>query len=125
MAQLRSSLDIASHPGVVWDLISRFEHWPTWGVTISAVEPSVGRVQTGLTGRVKTVAGLWLPFEITAVVEGEQWSWKVAGIHATGHRVERTEEGCRVTFTAPIWAPFYLPVLERALTLLERASTIP
>ena len=103
MAPLRSSLDIASPPDVVWDLISSFEHWPSWGVTITAVEPSAGRVRTGSTGRVKTVAGLWVPFEITDVLES----------------------GCRVTFTAPVWAPFYLPVLTRALHLIGQESTAP
>jgi len=119
MASLRTSIDIATPPDVAWDLISRFEHWLSWGVTITAVDPSSGRVRTGLTGRVKTIAGPWLPFEITEVVERESWTWAVAGVRATGHRVERTEEGCRVTFTAPVWAPFYLPVLARSLRRLE------
>ncbi len=123
MSALRSSLDIASPPDVVWERISSFEHWPSWGVTITAVEPSTGRVQPGSTGRVKTIAGFWLPFEITEVVAGASWSWTVAGVGATGHRVEPTAEGCRATFTAPIWAPFYLPVLRTALCLIERACT--
>lgn len=125
MAPLRASRDMASRPEVVWDVISRLEHWPAWGSTITAVEPSSGRVQPGLTGRVKTVAGPWLSFEVTDVTEGESWDWRVAGIPATGHRVEPTEEGSRVTFTAPIWAPFYLPVLIRALRRIERESTTP
>ena len=122
MAPLEASRDIASPHDVVWDLISCFEHWPSWGVTITAVEPSTGRVRTGLQGRVKTVAGPWLPFEILDVIEGESWDWKVAGIPATGHRVEPNGEGCRVTFTVPIWAPFYLPILTRALHLIEQRS---
>lgn len=122
VAHLRSSRDIASPVEDVWNLISRFEHWPSWGVTVTAVEPSAGQVRAGLTGRVKTVAGPWLPFEITDVVAGESWDWKVAGVRATGHRVLPTRSGCTVTFTAPIWAPFYLPVLARALRLVERAS---
>ena len=120
--QLRASLDLASPPAVVWDLISSFECWPAWGVTITAVEPSTGRVRPQMKGRVKTVAGLWLPFEITGVIDGESWSWKVAGVPATGHRVEPVDQGCRVTFTAPIWAPFYLPVLSKALRLVEQES---
>ena len=123
MPALRSSLAIASPPETVWDLISCFEHWPKWGVTITAVEPSTGRVQPGSAGRVKTIAGFWLPFEITDVIDGESWSWKVAGIAATGHRVAPTAEGCKVTFTAPIWAPFYLPVLTAALGMIERECT--
>ena len=122
MAPLSASLDIASPTTVVWDVISCFQHWPAWSVTITAVEPSTGRVRPELKGRVKTVAGPWLPFEITDVIEGESWNWKVAGVPATGHRVEPIEQGSRVTFTAPIWAPFYLPVLSRALDQIEQES---
>lgn len=121
MTTLHSSIDIAAPREVVWNLISRLEHWPSWGVTVTAVEPRVGQVQTGAKGRVRTVAGVWLPFEITEVVEGESWGWKVAGISATDHRVEPTAEGCRVTFAAPAWAPFYLPVLTRALEVLRQS----
>ncbi len=125
MAPLRSTIDIASPPDLVWELISRFEHWPTWGLSVTAVEPPAGQVRVGTAGRVKTVLGLWVPFEVTSVIEGESWDWKVAGIPATGHRVEPLENGCRVTFTAPPWAPFYLPVLSRSLALLERATSRP
>ena len=124
MAPLRISRNIASPPERVWDHISLFEHWPSWGVTITAVEPSHGRVHPGLEGRVKTVAGTWLPFRITDVSDGTSWTWKVAGVPATGHRVEPAAEGCRVTFTAPIWAPFYLPVLSRALRTLTESLDV-
>lgn len=123
MTPLHSSIDVATSPEVVWELISSFEHWPSWGVTVTDVEPSVGHVEVGLKGRVRTVAGLWVRFEITDVREGESWSWKVAGVPATGHHVVPIAEGCRVTFTAPVWAPFYLPVLAQALALLETRST--
>jgi uncharacterized protein YndB with AHSA1/START domain len=123
MAPLRSSVDIAAPPDVVWNLISRYEHWSAWGVSITAVEPSSGRVRAGATGRVRTLVGVWLPFEITEVAEGESWSWKVAGVSATGHRVDPTAGGCRVTFFAPGWAPFYLPVLAWSLQRLARQSS--
>jgi hypothetical protein len=122
---LRSTIDIASPPGRVWDLIARFEHWPAWGTTVEAVEPPAGQVRVGVKGRVKTIVGPWLPFEITAVIEGVSWGWKVAGIPATGHQIEPIDTGCRVTFTAPVWAPFYLPVLHRALVRLERSAHEP
>ena len=86
------------------------------------VEPPAGNVRNGTTGRVKTIVGLWLPFEITSVTEGESWEWKVAGIPATGHKVEPIDTGCRVTFTAPAWAPFYRPVLKRALERLREIA---
>lgn len=120
MAPLRVSLRIPSPPELAWDHISLFDHWPSWGVTITAVEPPSGRVRPGIEGRVKTIAGTWLPFRITDVRDGAFWTWRVAGVAATGHLVEPDAEGCRVTFTAPWWAPFYLPVLSRALRTLSR-----
>lgn len=117
-----STREIASPAPVVWALLANLEHWPAWGTTVTAVDPAVGTVSLGLTGRVRTVLGVWLPFEITEMVEGESWGWRVAGIAATGHVVESTARGCRVTFTAPSWAPFYLPVLSRGLGNLERLT---
>jgi hypothetical protein len=92
-------------------------------VSIVAVEPSSGPVTSGATGRVRTIVGMWLPFEITGIEEGTSWSWRVAGIPATGHRVEETGSGCLVTFSAPIWAPFYRPVLARSLQVLAQLSS--
>jgi hypothetical protein len=60
-----------------------------------------------------------VPFEVTEIVETpelRQWSWSVAGVPATTHRVgaiARVEgRGCVVELGAPWWAPAYLPVLE-------------
>ena len=51
----------------VWTLISQFEWWPEWGASIRAVETEADRVAEGVTGRVQTIAGIWLPFQITTV----------------------------------------------------------
>lgn len=75
-------------------------------------------------GRVQTTAGPWIPFEITDWEEGAQWAWRVAGIPATGHRATPVTAGtCRVTFTIPIWAPFYVPVCRIALRRLDALAT--
>ena len=59
----------------------------------------------------QTAVGLWLPFRITDFEQDAAWSWIVAGIPATGHRVRAIDpQNCRLTFTVPAWAPFYLPV---------------
>ena len=74
----------------------------------------------GMRGRVQTTPGLWLPFQITDWEERACWAWRVAGIPATGHRVTPlTTNACRVTFTIPTWAPFYLPVCRAALRKLN------
>jgi hypothetical protein len=59
-------------------------------------------------------------FEITDWQAGRRWSWRVAGLPATGHVVAAVGPSrCRVTFTVPAWAPFYVPVCRAALRRLR------
>jgi hypothetical protein len=104
-----------------WELLSDTTHWPAWGPSVTAVEPAGVRVEPGLRGRVRTVAGFTLPFEITAVEPGRSWRWRVAGVAATGHRVEPLGPGrCRVVFEVPAWAAPYGLVCRVALKRLAR-----
>ncbi|GAA2161477.1 SRPBCC family protein [Pedococcus bigeumensis] len=105
----------------VWGLLVDLDAWPRWGPTVTAARlDDGGRVLTrGARGAVRTPAGLWVPFEVTELVETpelRQWSWSVAGVPATTHRVGATARvegrGCVVELGAPWWAPAYLPVLE-------------
>jgi len=85
------------------------------------VEPAAGVVVAGLRGRVRTRLGLSLPFEITAVEPGRAWRWRVAGVAATGHRVEPLGPmRCRVVFEVPRWAAPYALVCRAALRRLSR-----
>jgi uncharacterized protein YndB with AHSA1/START domain len=119
----RVSIEVGAAGEKVWRLISEFEHWPAWGPSVLAVESEAAAVEPGVTGRVKTVAGFWLPFEITAVEPGRSWNWKVAGIPATGHRVEDIGDGSsRVEFTAPIVTYPYVLVLRRGLVRLKQLA---
>jgi hypothetical protein len=117
-----SSIDISAPPALVWHLVASFDHWTDWGVSIRDVDAPTDSVASGVEGRVQTIAGFWLPFEITKVVDETSWAWNVAGIGATGHHVAAVGTGCRVTFTAPRWAPFYLPVLAGSLRRLEHTA---
>ncbi len=76
----------------------------------------------GSRGKVRTVLGPALPYTVTAFEAGRYWSWSVAGIPATGHRVVPCGAGCLVTFTVPWWAPAYLPVCALALRRMERLA---
>ena len=88
-----------------------------------AVDAPARFISAGMHGRVQTTPGLWLPFEITDWEEGRAWAWRVAGIPATGHRVTSvTESSCRVAFTIPRWAPFYVPVCRIALRRIASLS---
>ena len=90
---------------------------------VVAVESDADEVAVGATGRVKTIAGPWLPFVITEVERGHSWTWKVAGIPATGHRVSaRGEARTLVEFTAPIAVAPYALVLNVGLRRLKRLA---
>ena len=123
MRQVTASVDIAAPADVVWSQIAEFRHWPRWGPTVRAVEADGDRVASGVRGRVQTPLGFWLPFEITEVDEGRSWTWRVAGVPATGHRVVANDSaGCRLEFTAPIVAAPYVAVLRAGLRRVRRLS---
>ena len=123
---------IAASAEDVWALLTDTGKWPAWGPSITGVEPAAagipagphaGGLAPGSRGRVRTVLGAALPYTVTAVEPGRYWSWSVAGIPATGHRVDPQDGGCLVTFTVPWWAPAYLPVCALALRRIERLAT--
>jgi len=104
-----------------WAILIDTQRWTEWGPSIVAVESSSRFIRAGLRGKVRTFAGLWLPFEIVAFEDGRRWSWRVAGAAATGHRVEPMgPRRCRVVFEVP-WplAPYAL-VCQLALVRIAR-----
>jgi uncharacterized protein YndB with AHSA1/START domain len=117
---------IAAPAQDVWALLTDTAQWPAWGPSITGVEPAAvpasGGIASGSRGRVRTVLGAALPYTVTAFEPGRYWSWSVAGIPATGHRVVPQGGGCLVTFTVPWWAPAYLPVCFLALRRIERLA---
>ena len=78
------------------------------------------------------MAGVSLTFAVTSFEEGSfrdgcdekgrAWSWAVAGVAATGHRVGAAPGGCLVTFSVPWWAPPYLLVCAVALRRIDRLA---
>lgn len=119
---------VATPADVVWGLLTDTRQWPAWGPSITGVEPAAGEASgTGLAfgsgGKVRTVLGVALPYAVTAFEPGRSWSWSVAGIRATGHRVTPQHCGCLVTFSVPWWAAAYLPVCALALRRIERLAS--
>jgi uncharacterized protein YndB with AHSA1/START domain len=111
---------IAADPAAAWALLTDTDRWADWGPTVRGGElDSPGRFETGATGHVRTVTGLALPFELTEVVPGRRWSWKVAGIPATAHTVEPADGGVEVGFGVPFPAAAYLAVCVLALRRIE------
>jgi len=121
------SRSIDAHPDRVWDLFVDTWQWPAWGPSITDVRCSDRRVRRGSTGRVRAVGGLWIPFVVTSCVD-YRWTWRVAGIPATGHRVEPSNGRCRAAFEVPLFAAPYAIVcrlaLRRLQALAERAPGI-
>ena len=97
----------------VWDVLVDTARWPEWGPSITAVDCDQRRIEAGTRGRIRTVGGLWVPFRVTSCT-GHRWTWHVAGIPATGHRVDRRGDRSAVAFEVPPLASGYAPVCARA-----------
>ena len=107
-------------PQATWDLITDTHQWPRWGPTVKAVRIAERYIREGSSGQVLTAMGLWLPFQITDYKHKCLWSWKVASIRATGHRVQPTDTGgCCLWFEVPMIAAPYLVICQIALNRIE------
>jgi hypothetical protein len=120
MRRLEQRRTIYAPASAVWHLLTDTERWPDWGPSVSAVDCADRFIGAGSRGRVRTVTGLWIPFEVTRWREGVAWSWKVLGIPATGHHVDPLREGVSsLAFTVPMIAAPYLLVCKIAIDRIE------
>lgn len=105
-----------------WDVLTDTEQWPDWGPSVRAVDSNDRYIEPGMTGRLQTPVRIAVPFEIVDC-EPYRWTWRVAKIPATGHRVDGggvdSERNCRVVFEMPLIAAGYVPVCQRALERIE------
>jgi hypothetical protein len=106
----------------VWAVLTDTERWPAWGLSVSAVRSPDRYVHAGATGTVQVLGGPWIPYEIETCTE-YRWTWRVARIPATGHRVESVADGTRVCFEVPLLALGYVPVCWHALARIAVLST--
>lgn len=114
---------IAAPASEMWRLLARPGRWPEWGPSVRAVECSDDEIRAGTRGRVRTPMGAWLPFTVTAVEPGRTWHWRVAGLAATGHRIEPVDDHhTRVVFEVPAWGFPYAVVCRAALRNLARSA---
>ena len=99
----------------IWDQLTRVSQWPSWGPSVTDVRCADECIRLGSVGQVRTAMGFWVNFEITELEPGRFWRWRVAGVEATGHRVEPAGPGrCRLVFEVPWWAAPYALVCRRA-----------
>lgn len=123
MGPARSEIDIGAPADRVWRLLTEFRTWPEWGPSVRGAESDAEAVAAGVTGRVRTALGVWLPFAIDRVEEGRYWDWSVAGLRANGHRVSPlSADRTRVVFTVSrLYLP-YVQVLSWGLRRLKRIA---
>lgn len=116
--RLEVSRDIDAPRDRVWEVFRDTETWPEWGPSVTDVDCPTRLVHEGTAGRVRTVGGLWLPFRVTSC-RSYRWTWDVAKLPATGHRVEKRGEASRAVIEVPVVAAPYVAVCERGLRRLE------
>ena len=111
---------MAVSPVGAWDVLTDLEAWPQWGPSVQRAElTDPGPLRLGSRGTVWAAIGVPLPFEITEFDDGRRWAWKIAGVAGTRHTVAAHNDGCRVSFGVPVWAPIYLTVCALALKRIE------
>jgi hypothetical protein len=93
--------------------------WRAWGPSVRAADPADTLIDGTTVGRVHMPLVIGPPLRITHHEQGHFWSWWVAGIPATGHRIDALPEGRRITFEAPTTAFACLAVCRRALDRIE------
>jgi hypothetical protein len=109
----------------VWNIVTDTVQWVRWGPSIRAVACPERYIRPGSKGRVQTALGFWLPFEVTDYVHERYWSWRVLGIHATGHTVMPLgEDMCRLTFEAPVFALPYVGICALAVRRIARIAEL-
>jgi hypothetical protein len=116
--------EVDAPPDAAWDVLVSTRRWPDWGPSVTAVR-GPERIGPGSTGEVRIAGvGLWVPFEVTAFdADARRWTWDVARVPATGHRVEAVgADRCRVAFEIPVLAAGYAPVCRRALSRIARLA---
>ena len=102
-----------------WEQLVDTTAWAAWSPSIEGVECRAREIRLGSRGRIRTRLGLWLPFEVDVYRPLQEWSWRVAGVPATRHRVNAIAPGrCRVEFGVPVPAAPYRFVCGEALERL-------
>lgn len=120
-----ASRKIDAPADAIWRVFVEPARWPTWGPSITAVDCVDERIRAGSTGRIRTIGGLWLPFEIVTC-EDDRWTWRIGPVTATGHRVTPLgPDRCRAAFEVPLLAGPYVLVTVIALRRIARLATGP
>ena len=101
-----SERTVSAPSHLVHALLTDVQAWAIWSPHIETVEPAVGMVATGWTGRVKArFSPAATTMTVTWAEPGRGMGWETAGL---GHRlvyeqrIEPIPGGCKVTFSAQV-----------------------
>ena len=121
LKQFRVSTTIDAPAERVWRFLIDTHTWHKWGPSVKKVKCFQRYISKEAAGQVLTPLGIWLPFQIQRFEAPHYWDWRVAGVNATGHRVEPIgKKRCSLTFTVPWWSAPYLLICRQALTRIRR-----
>jgi hypothetical protein len=117
--------------GQAWEVLVDIRRWPEWGPTLRSATLDHGghRLGPGATGRLRPVLGPSLGFCIDHYDDDpadgvRSWSWRVADVPATGHRVDDLGDGhCRVGLSVPLLAVPYALACAEALRRIDGILT--
>jgi hypothetical protein len=123
----------SAEPSALWALVARPERWHEWSPHVRGAE-GLGdpEVKAGAKGRVILRGGVALPAEVTEVVPGRSWTWRVGGI-VVDHVVIPVEGGgsalrMRVDSIGGPWslaARLYAPVVGLIARHIVRVAERP
>jgi hypothetical protein len=120
---------------VLWALVARPDLWHRWSPHVRGAE-GLGspEVERGAKGDVLLRGGIRLPAEITEVIPGRSWSWRVGGIivhHVVTPSGQGSELAMPVEHEGRLWAPAavaYAPLvglIARRIARVAEAGDIP
>lgn len=110
---------IDAPPRRVWRCLIDTDRWTEWGPSVTGVRCPDRFVRRGSRGQVRIPIGLWLPFVVTEC-DHLRWTWRIAGVTATGHAVSAVDGRARVSFELPPLAAPYAVICWLALRRLAR-----
>ncbi|MBV9951864.1 MAG: SRPBCC family protein [Acidimicrobiia bacterium] len=107
----------------VWRVLIDTTTWTRWGPSVSEVRHQGRFLGPGSRGQIRPPVGPWLDFDVTRFEEGHLWSWSVAGVPATAHRVVSIDaRRCQVGIDVPLLVAPYALVGAVALQRIDRLA---
>lgn len=130
---MATEIETEAQPELLWTLVARPDRWHEWSPYVRGAEGlGFPEVEAGAKGEVVLRGGIKMPAEVTEVVPGRSWAWRVGGI-VVDHAVTPTGAGSRLTMAvdstggpwsvaARLYAPVVGLIARRIVTVAEREA---